>query len=99
MVKALSDRLAEVRGLIGFLKIDIHFIIPFGKFGPRYLGKAAAAARAALVLQVHAGSFPVSVIHRTLTWTTGSVSCVRDHSYVCVNTRGLGHTDGESAHF
>ena len=25
-----------------------HFIIPFGKFGPPYLGKATAASRAAL---------------------------------------------------
>ena len=30
--------------------------------------------------------FRVSVIHRTLTWTTGSLTCVR--SYACVCTRG-----------
>ena len=42
------------------------------------------------VLQVHAGSFSVSVIHRTLTWTSGSSLCVRDHSCACVYTRGLG---------
>ena len=41
-----------------------------------------AAARTEPVLQVHAGSFRVSVIHRILTWTTGSLTCVRDHSYV-----------------
>ena len=29
---------------------------------------------------VQAQSFHVSVIHRTLTWTTGSLSCIRDHS-------------------
>ena len=29
---------------------------------------------------MHAGSFRLSVIHRTLTWTTGSFTCVRDHS-------------------
>ena len=40
------------------------------------------------VLQVHAGSFHVSIIHQTLTWTTGS--WVRDHFYVCVYTQGLG---------
>ena len=34
--------------------------------------------------QVHAGSIRVPVIHRTLTWTTGSSTCVRDHSYACV---------------
>ena len=31
-----------------------------------------------------------AVIHRTLTWITGYVTCVRDHSYACVYTRGLG---------
>ena len=31
-----------------------------------------------------------SVIHRTLTWTTGSSACVRDHSCAWVYTRGLG---------
>ena len=33
-----------------------------------------------------------SVIYRTLTWTTGSLTCARDHSYACVYvcTRGLG---------
>ena len=41
-------------------------------------------------LQVHAGSFRVSVIHRTLRWTTGSLTCVSDHLYACVYTRGLG---------
>ena len=39
---------------------------------------------------VHAGSFRVSVIRRTLTWTTGSLTCVRDHSHACVYTRALG---------
>ena len=76
----------------------IRFIIPFGKFAPPYLGKATAAARAALPpnLQVHAGSFRVTVFHRTLTWTTGSLPCVLDHSYACVYTRGVGHTVSES---
>ena len=39
---------------------------------------------------VDAGSFRVSVIHWTLTWSTGSLTCVRDHAYACVYTRGLG---------
>ena len=69
--------------------IYIHCIIPFRKFGLPYLGMAIA--RAALpILQVHAGSFRVSVIHRTLTWTTGSLTCLRDHYYAYVYTRGLG---------
>ena len=50
------------------------------------------------VLQVHAGSFRVVVIHPTLTWTTGGLTCVRDQSYVCacIHT-GVGHTNIESA--
>ena len=39
---------------------------------------------------VHAGSFLVSETQRTLTWTTGSLTCVCDRSYACVYTRGLG---------
>ena len=38
------------------------------------------------VSKVHAGSFPVSVIHQTLAWTTGSLTCIRDHSCECVYT-------------
>ena len=46
------------------------------------------------VLQVHAGSFRVSVIHRTLKWTIGSLTCVRDYSYACTRT----HTRRVHAH-
>ena len=41
--------------------------------------------------------FHVSVILRTLTWTTGSLMCVRNHSCACVYTREVGHIDNESA--
>ena len=42
-------------------------------------------------LQVLAGSFRVPIVHRTLTWTAGWLTCVRDHSDACVlYTRGLG---------
>ena len=47
------------------------------------------------VLQVHAGSFHVSVIHQTLTRTTGSLTCAREHSCVCVHTRELGTPTSE----
>ena len=40
--------------------------------------------------KVHAGSFCISVMHLTLTWTTGSLTCISDHSYACVCTQGLG---------
>ena len=43
-----------------------------------------------LPLLVRAGSFHVSEIHRTLRWTARSLICVRDHSYACVYTLGLG---------
>ena len=39
---------------------------------------------------MHAGSFRVCTIHRTLTWTSVSLTCVQDYSYACVYTRGLG---------
>ena len=42
------------------------------------------------VSKVHAGSFCVSVIQQTLTWTTGSFKCIRDHSYACVYTGVVG---------
>ena len=41
---------------------------------------------------MHAGYFRISVIHRTLTWTSGSLTCVHGLSYACVYTRGVGHT-------
>ena len=42
------------------------------------------------VSKMHAGSFRVSIVHRILTWITGSVTCVRGYSYASVCTRGLG---------
>ena len=42
-----------------------------------------------LFFTVHAGSFRVFIIHRTPTWTTGSLPCIRDHSCACVYTQGL----------
>ena len=35
-----------------------------------------------------------------MTWPTWVLTCLRDHSYACVNIRGFGHTNSESAqHF
>ena len=42
------------------------------------------------VSKVHAGFFHVSVIHWSLTGTTGSLTCIHGHSYACVCTPGLG---------
>ena len=52
------------------------------------------------VSEVHAGPFRVSVIHRTLTWTTRSLTCVGIPSWTffCVRIyTGVRHTDSESA--
>ena len=47
----------------------------------------------------HAGSFCVSVIHRTLTRTTGSLTCMQDHSYACMYIyTGVGRTLTASQH-
>ena len=89
----------------------LHCVIPMGLFphwefrvGFPPQGKPAATEpRYPTVIdyKVHARSFRVSVIHRTLTRTTGSLTCVRDHSYtVGMHAHGVvGHTDSESAHF
>ena len=47
-------------------------------------------ASSAINFSVRAGSFRVPVIYRTLTWTTGSLTCVRGHACACVYTQGLG---------
>ena len=50
------------------------------------------------VLQAHAETFLcVSVIHRTLAWTTGPLARLRHYSYACVYTRGVGSTDSSAA--
>ena len=42
------------------------------------------------VSKVHAGSFRVCIINRTLAWITGSLMCILDHTYVSIYTQGLG---------
>ena len=49
--------LTVLDGLCSFFWGFLHFIIPFGKFGPLCLGKTTQCT------QVHAGSFRVSLIH------------------------------------
>ena len=49
---------------------------------------------------VHAASFHVSVIHQTLTWNTGSLLCICDHSCACIYThRGWAHQQRVSRTF
>ena len=47
-----------------------------GKFGFLSLEKASCDSHATQPT-VHAGCFSVSIIHRTLTWTTGSLTCAQ----------------------
>ena len=46
-------------------------ISPMGNLGCFPQGKPATTAT------VHAGCFSVSIIHQTLTWTTGSLTCAQ----------------------
>ena len=45
---------------------------------------------------VHAGCFSVSIIHRTLTWTTGSVTCAQMYMHAIAHG-GVGTHVRESA--
>ena len=79
-----------INWLVFFRCFFIHFIIPFGKIGPPYLGTATAAARAALPRSTSACwvfSYPSNSdmdygIFNVRTW---SFLCVR----ICT---GVGHT-------
>ena len=75
------------------LHFVVHFVVPMGIFpmgnSDRFpKGKLAATDLTRINYEMYAGSLRVSVIHRTLTWTTGSITCVRDHA-------GVGHIDNE----
>ena len=48
-----------------------------GKFGLLFPGENQPRQSRAAQPTVHAGCFSVSIIHRTLTWTTGSLSAHR----------------------
>ena len=71
-----------------------------GRFPQERPAATASSYPILIYYKVHAGSFHVSIIHRTLTWTTLSLTCLRDPYYACVYAPGVGHTDSESAeHF
>ena len=54
--------------LMGFLPWEIRVAFP---------GESQLRQSRATKPTVHAGCFSVSIIHRTLTWTTGSLTCER----------------------
>ena len=61
-----------------------------GKFGLLSAGKASShrTTLPSFLFFACVQCFRVSVIHRALTWTTGSLTCAR--SYACVYARGWG---------
>ena len=62
-----------------------------GTFGLLSTGKASSHSIALpSCLNLFFPVCSVSVIHRTLAWTTGSLTCVRDHSCAYTYTRWLG---------
>ena len=72
-----------------FIPWEIRVAFPQGK-------PAATVSRYSTLIdyKVHAGSFRVSVIHRTLKWTTESQFNLRKWSFLCVHV----HTGGGWAH-
>ena len=87
----------ELMLLWNFL-FDMIIIIPFGKFGPPYLGKATAAARAAIPSPTSARwcFLCVSIIHQTD--MDYMIFNVHTWSFLCVRINmGVGHTDSMSA--
>ena len=67
-----------------FLPCEIRFAFP------KESQLQQSRATQSQLIKTHAGSFRVSVIHRTLTRTTGPLTCVGHYSYACEYTRGLG---------
>ena len=93
-------------GIELFYLFLVHFVDPKGNSGGFPQGKPATTESRYPTLninyKVHAGSFPVSVTHRTLImdYMILNVRTVRDRCYVGVYNTGVGHTDKESAqHF
>ena len=99
-----EGNLTQTQGIYFYFLFLLYTLlfIPFGTFGPPYLGKTTVQQpqEQCLLPSPTSACWVVSVIHQTLTWTTGSLTCVCDYSYACVYTHGVGHTDSESAqHF
>ena len=78
-----------------------HFIIPFGKFSPPYLGKATAAARVALPSPPTSACWVFSFFRNPLNSDMDyRIFNVRTWSFLCVRMHtGVEHTDSESAQF
>ena len=81
-----------------FFLFSIHFIIPFGKFGPPYLVKATAAARRALPSPASACWVFLCFRNPPNSNMDYRIFNVRIWSFLCVRTHtGVGHTNNELA--
>ena len=68
-----------------------------GKFGLLFPGKASCDRVALPSLLCMLGDFSVSIIHRTLTWTTGSFTCAQMLISIRLHTGGVRTHVRESA--
>ena len=94
LVIRVQAKRSQVLLLLGFFVFFLHLTPSLAGSSGRltWVRLQLPQERRFLVLQVHADSFRVFVIYRTLTWTTGSLMCVCDHSYACIYThRGWAH--------
>ena len=70
-----------------------NFVFPMGHPGRCFPQEKPSAAESRYPTlsnyKVNDESLRVCVTHRTVTWTTRSLTCARGHSYACVYTRGL----------
>ena len=77
-----------------------HFIIPFGKFGPLDLGKATAAARAALPSPTSACWVVLCFHDPPNSDTELRIFNMRTWSFLCMCIHmGVGHTNESAQHF
>ena len=77
------------------IRLEYKFLVPMQCMGnsdcfPRWKRAATVRRYPVCFCPVSSTCFRVSVIHRPLAWTTGSLTCLRDHCYAYLYTRGLG---------
>ena len=101
----LAGKMHDNWSLSGFLFVFFFFFfynctVPFGLFPWEIrvarLGESQLPQSRATQPTVHTECFSVSIIHRTLTWTTGSLTCLQMLMHA-ICTRGCTDTVRESA--
>ena len=72
----------ETSLLLLFTTVLSQWDFSHGKIGLLFIGESQLRQSRANQPTVRAGHFSVSIIHRTLTWTTGSLTCAIAHGSV-----------------